>query len=45
MLKEFFERNGLMGVKKNRDTLIVPLALNRQLRIHVVKQDYRGPRK
>lgn len=40
-LKEFLERNGLKGIKKNRDTLIIPLALERQLEVRVVKQKFK----
>ncbi len=41
MLKEFLERSGLVGIKKNRDTLVIPLALERQLEVRVVKQKFK----
>jgi hypothetical protein len=41
MLKEFLERGGLTGVKKNRDTLIIPLALDRQIKVRVVMEKRR----
>jgi hypothetical protein len=41
MLKELLERNGLKGIRKNRDTLTIPLALERQLEVRVVKQKFK----
>ena len=41
MLKEFLERSGFKVVKKNRDTLIIPLAFERQLEVRVVKQKFK----
>lgn len=40
-LKEFLERSGLVGVKKNRDTLTIPLALDRQIKVRVVMEKRR----